>query len=399
MKVIHIFYHSESPYYPQNWKFTLFSSKGTEWHVKLAEQILKRTRKYQVECWHPERKLRRVVTGEKDGIIYRAFPSLRLGFGRIGVEESIPLLKALKERAKNEELLIHLHGIHGLLPFSIAYLLKDTPIVGTHLGDPPFGYLLNSNNILRKLGSFPLAVLEPRMLKGVDRIFAGTRKEYDVLSKYHSGVEFFHAIGVDFEKYKPMNRQEARSMLNLRSNKEVMLFVGRFRPSKGVDVILDAYREMKGRYDVQLVLVGGEKGDSLFKKAVDSGAIVVERKSSEQLIPYYSAADVYLLPIFDNDILPFKGFGIAPIESLACGMPIVGTNLMHFMGDEAELKAVGKIPKSPDDVVNCVSAIFEDPASYANCREVARKYYDWDVIVDKILNTYKELEQRYYGKT
>ena len=30
----------------------------------------------------------------------------------------------------------------------------------------------------------------------------------------------------------------------------------------------------------------------------------------------------------------------------------MGTNLRHFMGDEDELKALGKIPNSPDDVVN-----------------------------------------------
>lgn len=395
MKVIHICPRSLSHYQQTTWQRFLLTEG---WHLRLGEQMLKRPVKYQMEYWRPEMRLNRVVSGEKNGLRYEIFPSHRLGFKQ-KLEYSRPLLKALQQQVEKEDTLIHIHGIHQVLSYLVARSLKGVPIVGSPLGDAPKRYLLTSGSGLRKVYALLPYLLEPGALKEIDVIFTGTRDSYNSLSKLHPNVKLFHSVGVDFEKFKPLARSEARGLLNLPPEKKIMLFVGKLDPHKDVPIILDAYRELKARYDVQLVLVGGERGDSLFKNAVESGATVIEHIPTEELIPYYSAADVYLLPRFDKDITPFSGFGIAPIECLACGTPIVGTNLRHFMGDENELKAIGKIPESPEDVVNCVSEVFDDPAPYTRCRDIARKYYDWDVIVGRILNIYEELEQRYYGKT
>ena len=92
------------------------------------------------------------------------------------------------------------------------------------------------------------------------------------------------------------------------------------------------------------------------------------------------------------------GIGAAQIESLACGTPIVGTNLKHFLGDEGELRGVGKIPKSPSDVAQCVAEILEHPELYQNCRQIAQKYYSWDSIVVQTVGIYDELFEKYYGQ-
>jgi glycosyltransferase involved in cell wall biosynthesis len=55
----------------------------------------------------------------------------------------------------------------------------------------------------------------------------------------------------------------------------------------------------------------------------------------------------------------FMGPGLAPLESLACGTPVVGTNLRHFLGTEDELKKVGKIPKTRDEVGKCIAEVLE----------------------------------------
>lgn len=46
-----------------------------DWHIILAKEILKRTKRYEIECWQPERTLSEVYTREKDGITHRKFPS------------------------------------------------------------------------------------------------------------------------------------------------------------------------------------------------------------------------------------------------------------------------------------------------------------------------------------
>lgn len=112
---------------------------------------------------------------------------------------------------------------------------------------------------------------------------------------------------------------------------------------------------------------------------------------SDQLIPYCSAADVYLFPSFNKHLVTFGGLGTAHIEPLDCGIPVVSTTLKHFMGG---WEKIGKIPKMPEDVINYVSEIFDDSFPYKDCREIAKKYYAWDVIIKHITDAYDELLEK-----
>jgi glycosyltransferase involved in cell wall biosynthesis len=390
MKIIHIVPQSRSQFFPRTWK-----------QISTTDELLKTNSKYEMEYWCIETKLHGIESGENYGLVYKSFPSFRIGLKRYTIlEHSRALIQELREYAQKEEILIHLHGVHCFFSLSIAHTFRNTPIVGAHYGDPPYTYLFyKSKNLIHKAYAVPWFLIEPAYLKGTDVIFAASQQEYNILSQFHPNVELFHSIGVDFEKFKPIPKTQARAMLNIAPDQKVVIFVGRLRSNKGVDITLDAFEKLKSKYNVQLYLIGAVEGDTLLKKAAHSGAHVVGRIPGEQLIPYYCAADVYSLPIFDRDIQPFKGFGIAPIECLACGTPIVGTNLSLFMGNKDELKALGKIPKNPADVANCISSILDNPTAYTNCREVAKKYYDWDVIVKRILTVYEQLELKYYGQS
>ena len=63
---------------------------------------------------------------------------------------------------------------------------------------------------------------EGRILKGMDVIFAGTKQEYAVGSKYCRGTELFHGIGVDFSRYHN-NKVAARNRLGIPHKKIVLL--------------------------------------------------------------------------------------------------------------------------------------------------------------------------------
>jgi glycosyltransferase involved in cell wall biosynthesis len=386
MKIIQILHHSLSALYSG----VDARSYKEDWHVKIAKQIRKRTTKYEIECWRPERTLKEVYTQEEDGITYRIFPSFYLKFG---MEYSLPLIMELRKESKKEDILINLNGFHNHLDYQISYLFRDVPIVASHRGGSPYTYRYHNFRYL-KLYYFPLYMLEPYILGCMDEIITGSRDEYEFLSQIHTNITFSHPDGVDFEKFKHINDVDARKMLNIPANKKIMLYVGRFYTPKGVDVILDTYKKLKDRYDVELFLIGGQKTDPLYHKAVKEGAIVIERMPHDALIRYYNAADVYLLPLFKDPIIKFGALGTAQIEALACGTPIVATNLRHFMGD---WRKVGKIPKTPEDVAKCTSEIFDEPAIYSNCREITKKYYTWDVVLRHYINSYDTLCEKYYG--
>lgn len=412
MKIINILPYS-SLITGRDFKVNLF---GDGFHIRAAQQIWKRTQKYQLECWRPERKLKETISGEKDGIVYRAFPSFRptLGFldkyvwrGATATfpsirfalwrEYSLPMLRALKEECKGGDVLLHIYGFSDL-SYLICKSVQDVPIVGSHGGGAPHTY-----SALSFLYHLPLSFIERSALKNVDKVLVSGKWIYNSFAKLHHDIILCHSFGVDFEQFKPIAKEKARDALGLPLNKKVLLHIGRFDVTKGLDMILKAYQELKSKYDLELLLVGGLKTDPLYYEAVKSGAIVREWVSQPELIPYYCAADVYLFPKFYSrrdveNLEEFMGIGTAPLESMACGTPVVGTNLKHFLGDENELKGVGKIPKCPSDVAQCIVEILEHPELYQNCRQIAQKSYSWDSIVAQTVGIYNELFDKYYGK-
>ena len=140
----------------------------------------------------------------------------------------------------------------------------------------------------------------------------------------------------------------------------------------------------------------------LYQKAIDSKVRVVEWTAQEDLVKYYNASDIYLFPKFyekesEAETEKFMGFGVAPVEALACQVPVVGTNMKVFPGTQEEKMLVGETPRDKADLVKCIERVFENPEDYKGCREVAEKYYSWSTRVGRILETFDELEQKYYG--
>ena len=413
MKVIHILPYS-SLVTGREFNVDLF---GFGYHAKVAQYVWRRTRKYPLECWRPERKLRKAISGEKDGIIYRAFPSFRptLGFldrviykgvtkftpqARWGLwrEYSASLLKELKKECQDGEVLIHLFQIPFDLSYLICLYLRDVPIVGTHIGGAPYTY--SFSNFIHHL---PFSFVERKALGAIDKLVVSSRWILDRWSRFHPNVTLFYHVGVDFDEFKPVDKKRARDTLGIPLGKRVLLHVGRFDVAKGVDVILRVFRELKRNYDLELLLLGGLKTDPLYEEAISSGARVDEWLSQRELLTYYSAADLYVFCRFYSrssveDVEEFMGFGAAPLESLACGTPVVGTNLKHFLGTEDELTGVGKIPSTPDDVAKCIVDVLEHPELYQNCREIARKYYSWEATADQLIDIYDQLFEKYYGR-
>ncbi len=413
MKVIHILPYS-SLVTGRDFKVHLFADG---YHVRTAQQIWKRSKKYQHECWRPERKLKQAITGEKDGITYRAFPSFRPTLGSLdklvykGVMASFPpagwglwreyslsLLRHIKKQCQKEKVLIHLYQIPFDLSYLICLYLQNVPILGAHIGGAPYTYSLSGF-----IQHLPLSLVERKALRNVDMITTGSKRTRDILSKLNLHVILCApTAGIDFNDFEPLTKEEARKVLGIPLEKRVLLHVGRFYQAKGLDIALKAYEELKSKYDLELIVIGGLKTDPLYDELVRSGAIVREWIPRHELIPYFSAADVYLFPKFYSKKDPaslgkFGGIGGAPIESLACGTPVVGTNLIHFPGNEDELNSVGKIPSSPSDVARCVAEILEHPELYRNCREIVRKYYNFDGIVNQLVDVYDELFDKYYG--
>jgi len=391
------------------------------WHSRVAQQIQKYYgSKYQMECWRPEWKLKKATSEEKDGILYRAFPSYRPTLGplnkliykgvmatlpstRLGLwrEYSLPLLRELKKQCQDGKTLVHIYHIHWDLSYMICLCLHNIPIIGWHIGDTPYTYSLSTF-----LYHLPFSIVEQRALKNVDAILLGGKWIRDGFIKCYKPVPKLITpmpIAIDFDAIKPMDKTEARNILGIGVDKKVLIHVGRFDRAKGFDLVLQVYRELKKIYDVELVAIGGLKTDPLYGAAIESGAIVREWLPQSMLVPYYSASDVYLFPKFfskgeSKSIEQYMGTGVSPLEAMACGIPVVGMTLNYFEGSAEEAEMVGIAPPDVESVSRCVMDVIEHTGQYRECREITRKYYSWEAVVPLIVGLYDELLEEYYGK-
>ncbi|HEY8534908.1 MAG TPA: glycosyltransferase [Vicinamibacterales bacterium] len=104
----------------------------------------------------------------------------------------------------------------------------------------------------------------------------------------------------------------------------IVLFVGRLVPYKGVDVLLRAMATV----DATAIVIGdGPLGGRLRTEAAALGlgsrVLFVGAASDEDLVAHLHACDVFVLP----SVTHAEAFGVVQLEAMACGKPVVSTNV------------------------------------------------------------------------
>ena len=136
---------------------------------------------------------------------------------------------------------------------------------------------------------------------------------------------------VDVVSWRAIDRDVARAKLRIPINARVVVFHGRISIShKGLDVLLEAWVkicEERPEKDLRLLLIGtGSDAEELQQRITAMqlrGVMWINQFINDPSLiqEYLSSADVYTLPSRD------EGFPVAPIEAMACGLPVVATDV------------------------------------------------------------------------
>jgi glycosyltransferase involved in cell wall biosynthesis len=171
-----------------------------------------------------------------------------------------------------------------------------------------------------------------------------------------------HKITVIYESanpiYRPVNDQEALEQTKRKHHitGDFILFVSTIEPRKNLLTLLKAYRQLLDSYkdNVRLVVVGrrGWLSEEVFtlveELKLTNDVLFLGRVSVEDLLHLYNAAQLLVQPSF------YEGFGLPPLEAMACGTPVVVSNvssLPEVVGDAALLV-------DPEDVSELAVAIW-----------------------------------------
>ena len=174
--------------------------------------------------------------------------------------------------------------------------------------------------------------VEQELIKSASRIVAFSPHERDAMVRlYGADADDVMLVpcGVDLSRFKPLDRGAARKRLGLNGGK-VVLYVGRVEPLKGLELLVHTAAQMETCQDVKVLVVGGaENSDQEIGRLqdlardleVDEVIDFVGMVDQEDLPLYYNAADVCVLPSY------YESFGLAALESMACGTPVVATRV------------------------------------------------------------------------
>jgi glycosyltransferase involved in cell wall biosynthesis len=361
------------------------------WAGLQAKNTLKYTDKYDLELWVTDRKTETFESEKIKNIEYKLFP---LKKKRKNIRLSFSMLKELRKETQHYDVLINLHAISTIETTVLVFLFRKCPVVVHHHGDIPLEFRKKSGFIKQIIRTF-FSTINKQVLKRVDYFSVISAYEKDYLLGFIESYKIQLEQGrKHFNDWKPIEKIKARNKLGINPNKKVIIYIGYYYKLKGVDILLNAFKELKNKYDMELILIGGKPSDPLYNNVKESGAKEFGKVPNNELIYYYSASDVYVFYSENENLVKFGGLGTAPIEALACNVPVVSSQLIHFPTDE--WKKVGEIPETREDVIPCIEKILNNPEHYSP-RKISRKYYDFESIIKNNIKIYDQLFNRYYG--
>jgi glycosyltransferase involved in cell wall biosynthesis len=170
------------------------------------------------------------------------------------------------------------------------------------------------------------------------------------------------------------------------------LFALGYEPRKNMDGVMQAFRILHTtNVDVKLVAVIGHAAIRLqwqkwiAEQKLDDSVILLGSISQEALIVLYNLAEAFLFPSLR------EGFGLPPLEAMACGAPVIVSNrssLPEVVGDAALIVD----PCDPPQIAESCQRLLEDSALAAELRAKglrrARKF-SWAETARLTLNAYR----------
>lgn len=251
--------------------------------------------------------------------------------------------------------------------------------------------------------------VEERIVREADQIIAECPQDReDLIYYYNAHQDKITVIPCGFDEHElyPIDKMLARMTLSLCKEEKLILQLGRMVPRKGVDNAIEGLAEYTKRSEIpaRLLIVGGASDDPdpkltpeidrLQKLAKQCGVhdqvTFVGRRNREQLKYYYSAADVFISTPW------YEPFGITPLEAMACGTPVIGSNVGGIKFSVIHGKTGYLVePNQPDQVGQRLKELFENEKRYQYMREQSVKrvntFFTWATIANSVAALYEKI--------
>ncbi len=183
---------------------------------------------------------------------------------------------------------------------------------------------------------------------------------------------------VDLDTWRPYDRAAARRALGIPESARVAAWHGRVELwKKGLDTLIDVWAHVSERHpDALLLMIGTGKDAADVRRQIGQlgleNVMWIDRyfHDREEMARALASADLY---VFTSR---HEGFPLAPVEAMACGLPLVASDVSGIRDVLADGEASGGVivpSASPERMAQMIARLFEDDALRRSLGEAARR--------------------------
>ncbi|CCJ33162.1 glycosyltransferase family 4 protein [Caloramator australicus] len=198
--------------------------------------------------------------------------------------------------------------------------------------------------------------------------------------------------------YKPINKEYCRKIIKEKYCLEgdFILYVGGFSPRKNIKGLIQAFSLIKNKIKGFKLLILGKKGRSYYdyrdlalslglkNECLFPGFIPVE-----DLPLFYNASYMLIYPSF------YEGFGLPPLEAMACGTPVIASNTTSIP-EVLKEDALYVNPQNPYEIAENILRLIEDKKLYEDLKLkglLRSSSYSWKKTAVETLTVFSKLSK------
>jgi glycosyltransferase involved in cell wall biosynthesis len=330
------------------------------------------------------------VPVERDGITYWYFDR-QFGFYKY----SRPLSQWLAAHVADYEV-VHIHALFSHSAYAAGYWAhrRGVPYIVRPLGVLNRWGMQNRRPWLKQLS---FRFIESRILRHAALIHytaEAERAEAALLGVNVRSVIIPNPVPDDGAPVPPGRFRAAHPEL---AGRRIVLFLSRFDRKKGLELLLPAFARVLQRFpDASLVLAGSGDTALVAELQAQAGELGITDNiiwtgflKGEDKRAAFTDADVFVLPSWSEN------FGIAVVEAMAAGCPVVVTDQVAIHGDISQAGAGYVTPCDADAIAEALIRVLAEPSARAAMGNkgkcLTETHYSPAAVTSRLLAAYREI--------
>ncbi|MBE9009091.1 glycosyltransferase [Pseudanabaenaceae cyanobacterium LEGE 13415] len=309
---------------------------------------------------------------------------------------SLPLRRWLTQNIRNYDL-VHIHGLFSYSGYTSAAIARQASIpyvIAPHGMLEPWAF---AHKPRRKALGFRL--VEQKNLTHAAAINATSSPEVQSIAARcsHDRIRFI-PNGISSSMFEQcFEPEQFYKQFPHTQGKELLLFLGRIDPKKGLDLLAPAFAQLNHSFPNTHLVVAGPDGIGFLNKAkqffIDAGCFeqvtFTGNLSGSLKQSALAAATAYIAPSYS------EGFSVSVLEGMAAGLPCIITTGCNFP-EASNVAYVTDIDVNA--VANALIDCFSDRLAAKTLGQRARQFildrYTWDQVAAQMIELYQEILSR-----